>query len=138
MLIEHPQKLCDAYDWADPRIDTILRERLRIMPSFQRKQWEFALIYHALDSNGALHPEARGIAFGAGRERLVYALSERVEHLLATDLYGGGAAWVGARTNAPKEFLLDAAPFPVDPARIDAARLDMRTVEYDGPPVDFC
>jgi SAM-dependent methyltransferase len=138
MRIEHAQKLCDAYDWADPRIDAILRARLRITPSFQRKQWEFALIYHALEENGALRPDARGIAFGAGRERLIYALAERVDHLLATDLYGEDAAWVGARTGAPKEFLFGAAPFPVDPSRLDAARLDMRTVEYDGPPVDFC
>jgi SAM-dependent methyltransferase len=138
MRIEHPQKLCDAYDWADPRLDGILRARLRVTPSFQRKQWEFALIYHALEEGGALHPRARGIAFGAGRERLIYALAERVEHLLATDLYGEDATWVGARTAAPKEALLGAAPFPVDPERLGAARLDMRTVEYDGPPVDFC
>lgn len=138
MRIEHTQKLCDTYDWADPRVDEILRSRLRITPSFQRKQWEFALIYRALEENGALHPASRGIAFGAGRERLIYALAERVGHLLATDLYGGDAAWVGARMEAPKDALLDAAPFPVDPARLDAARLDMRTVEYDGPPVDFC
>lgn len=138
MQIEHCQKLCDAYDWADPRIDAILRDRLRIMPSFQRKQWEFALIYHALEQAGALHPEARGIAFGAGRERLIYALSERVRHILATDLYGGNATWIGARTQAPKAFLLEAAPFAVDAARIDAAHMDMRQVTHDGPPVDFC
>jgi SAM-dependent methyltransferase len=138
MLIEHPQKVCDAYDWADPRIDRILRRHLRITPSFQRKQWEFAMIYHALEESGVLHPEARGMAFGAGRERLLFALARRVRHVLATDLYGEGASWVGARTAAPKEFLLAAAPFEVDPERLDAAHMDMRAVERPGAPVDFC
>ncbi|WP_165982400.1 class I SAM-dependent methyltransferase [Dankookia rubra] len=137
-MIEHLQKLCDAYDWADPHIDEILRRYLRITPSFQRKQWEFAMIYRALDSSGLLNPDARGIAFGAGRERLLYALSNRVRHVLATDLYGQHSAWVGARTAAPKQFLLEAAPFEVDPARLDAAYMDMRHVEHGGEPVDFC
>ena len=101
MQLQHPQKLCDAHDRIDLRTGEILRERLRMPPGFRRKGWEFAPIHHALELNGAPHPRARGIASGARRERLVHALSERAEHMLATDLCGGDAARVGARTNAP-------------------------------------
>lgn len=81
--------------------------------------------------SGALHS-------AAGRERLIYALSQRVENLLATDLYNQASTWVGARTDSPKAFVLAGAPFTVDPDRIDAAYMNMRNIDYAGEPVDFC
>jgi len=136
--IEHLQKICDSEDWSDPRVDRIIRDELRLSPSYHRKQWEFALIYLALEAKGKLNPQSRGIAFGAGRERLLFAVANRVGHLLATDLYTPNSQWLGARTNSPKEWLLKSAPFPVDAAKLDATFMDMTDVTHEPNSVDFC
>ncbi|SPB16482.1 hypothetical protein NOV72_03682 [Caballeronia novacaledonica] len=138
MHIEFLQKVCDINDWSDPRIDHIIRNELRSTPDYKRKQWEFAMIYLALEAKGKIHGRSRGIAFGAGRERLVFALANRVEHLLATDLYTADSTWVGARTNSPKDWLLSAAPFEVDTSRLDAAFMDMNAISAEPNSVDFC
>lgn len=135
--IAHLQKPCDALDWADPDFARILAEELRRPPAFQRKQWEWVMIYRALEAAGVLRPDARGIVFGAGREPLIFALARRVGHLLVTDLYDPASPWATARTADPKGFLLEAAHLPVDPARLDVARMDMTAIDYEGPPLDF-
>jgi SAM-dependent methyltransferase len=135
--IAHLQKPCDALDWADPDFGRILAEELRRPPAFQRKQWEWVMIYRALEQRGMLRPDARGIVFGAGREPLIFALAGKVGHLLVTDLYDAASPWATARTADPKGFLLQAAHIPVDPARLDVARMDMTAIDHDGPPVDF-
>ncbi len=135
--IEHLQKCCDAMDWADPDFARILATALRRPPAYQRKQWEWVMIYRALEARRMLRPDARGIVFGAGREPLIFALAGKVGHLLVTDLYDAASPWATARTADPKGFLLKAAHVPVDPARIDVARMDMTAIDYDGPLVDF-
>jgi hypothetical protein len=138
MNIEFLQKVCDINDWSDPRIDQIIRDELRTTPNYKRKQWEFAMIYLALQAKGKIHEKSRGVAFGAGRERLVYALANRVGNLLATDLYTENSTWVGARTSSPKDWLLEAAPFEVDASRLDAAFMDMTAIEHEPNSIDFC
>ena len=138
MTIQYLQKLCDVRDWQDDRFDHTVRHALQSTPTYQRKQWEFAMIHMALEARGVLHETSRGLAFGAGRERLVFSLANRVGHLLATDLYKEDSHWIGARTTSPKEWLLKGAPFPVDGDRLDAQFMDMNEVIYDGPPLDFC
>jgi len=135
--IAHLQKPCDALDWADPDFARILAEELQRPPAFQRKQWEWVMIYRALEAAGALRPDARGIVFGAGREPLIFALARRVGHLLVTDLYDEASPWATARSADPKGFLMEAAHLEVDPARLDVARMDMTAIDYAGPPLDF-
>lgn len=136
--IKNLQKLCDVTDWFDSRIDYIIRHNLRSYPTFHRKQWEFAMLFLALSEEKVLNEDATGIAFGAGAERLLFSICEKVKKLIATDLYSASSNWVGARANNPKQFLLDHAPFPVDMERLDAAYMDMRSVEYPDNTFDFC
>lgn len=131
-------KLCDAGDWFDPAFDRIIREELEERPRLHRKQWEFAQIFRSLASCGLITGSARGLSMGGGGERLLYAVARRVAHLTVTDLYAGDSVWAGARTDDPERWLLTAAPFPVDGARLAARRMDMRALAFDDASFDFC
>ncbi|ABA57261.1 hypothetical protein Noc_0748 [Nitrosococcus oceani ATCC 19707] len=137
-LTKNLQKVCDVTDWFDSRIDYIIRNNLRSYPTFHRKQWEFAMLFLALSEEKILHEDAIGIVFGAGAERLLFSICEKVKKLIATDLYSASSNWIGARTSNPKQFILDHAPFPIDTDRLDAAYMDMRSIEYPNDTFDFC
>jgi hypothetical protein len=77
--IPNLQKLSDIYDVFDPALDAIIRNELRSEPFADRRQWEFSMIYLALRNGGYLSENSRGLAMGAGTERLIYAISPKVE-----------------------------------------------------------
>lgn len=131
------QKLCDAADWFDPAFRGVITTRLRSEPVFHRKQWEFAAIYAALDDLGVLHETAEGVAFGAGKERLIYSVAERVKKITATDLYQKDAHWEGTKTDDPRNYLLQEAPFTIDESKLDAKYMNMRDITYPDNSFDF-
>lgn len=130
-------KVCDAADWFAPDFQEIVREELRETLRFHRKQWEFAMIFRALRSAGLLGPDRRGLSMGGGRELLLYAIARHVRELVVTDLYDAHTSWTEARTDDPRAFLLDSMPFPVDPDRLQALRMDMRHLEFPDASFDF-
>ncbi len=132
------QKLCDIADWFNPEIDRVIRNELQAFPHFHRKQWEFAIIYLALEEAGVLNKNSTGIAFGAGKERLLYSVARRVKKLIATDLYNVDSVWEGTKTNDPKNYLLGNAPFKIDPDSLDAHYMDMKKIEYPDETFNFC
>lgn len=132
------QKVCDIYDFFHPDVDDFLRGELRSTPFGSRRAWEFATIYRALRLKGKLHAEASGLAMGAGTERLIYAIAPKVAKTLVTDLYLPDSGWVGVRTENPLELVMSKAPWPVDPARIDACAMDMRELKLPDDSFDFC
>lgn len=132
------QKVCDIYDFFHPEIDGFLRDDLRSTPFGSRRAWEFATIYRALRLKGKIHREAQGLAMGAGTERLIYAIAPKVAKTLVTDLYLPDSGWVGVRTENPLELVMSKAPWPVDPARIDARAMDMRDLKLPDNTYDFC
>lgn len=132
------QKLCDAEDWADPRFKLVVREALGLRPRIHARQWEDAAAFICLADAGKLHPEARGIGFGCGREPLTFALGARVAHLIATDLYEAGTAWTVARTADPLGFVLGAAPEGFPAERLAVHHMDMREITYPDAHFDFC
>jgi len=131
-------KLCDAGDWFGRELPGLILSELRELPRFHRKQWEFGMILRALRTEGVLHAGSRGLSMGGGRERLLYAVARHVDRLVVTDLYGGGSDWDEARTDDPRDFIEAHMPFPVDPARIEARRMDMRQLEFEPDSFDFC
>jgi SAM-dependent methyltransferase len=96
------------------------------------------MILSALRAEAVLHAGSRGLSMGGGRERLLYAVARHVGRLVVTDLYGGGSGWEEARTDDPREFIEAHMPFPVDAARIEARRMDMRQLEFEPDTFDFC
>jgi SAM-dependent methyltransferase len=131
-------KLCDAADWFDREFDDIVRAELEEEPRLHRKQWEFAQIFRSLRAQGMLNGRTRGLSMGGGAERLLYAVARRAGHLTVTDLYDRTSAWAGAQTDDPDRTLKAAAPFPIDPARLLARRMDMRSLEFGERSFDFC
>ena len=131
-------KVCDAADWLDPEFERIIRAELEEEPRFHRKQWEFAQIFRTLQVRGYLNAASRGLSMGGGEERLLYAVARRSGHLTVTDLYGAGSTWDCAQTDDPDRSLRAAAPFAIEPSRLTARRMDMRTLEFEDASFDFC
>lgn len=131
-------KLCDAADWFGRQLPPLIQSELCEPPRFHRKQWEFAMILRALRADGLLQAGSRGLSMGGGRERLLYAVARHVERLVVTDLYGSGSDWEESRTDEPRAFIEAHMPFPVDPARIEARRMDMRQLDFAPHSFDFC
>jgi SAM-dependent methyltransferase len=130
-------KVCDAADWFDPEMLHVVREELREPPRFHRKQWEFALVFQALERLGLLGPACDGLALGGGRERLLYAVAPRVRRLLVTDLYAPDTTWKEARTDDPDSYVREGAPFAVDLRALQVRRMDMRELELPDRAFDF-
>ena len=125
--------VCDVRDFADER----LRERIRdIVPDadpvnrIERKHWEFAMLTLFLEEVGALTDTARALAVGAGRELVLYWLANRIECVVATDIYGEGA--FGGR-EAASSMLADArahAPYPFPAESLEVRWMDARSLDY--------
>ncbi len=138
MAMNVHSKLCDAADWFHPEIQQIIQHELREVPRFHRKQWEFAMIFHALQRLGKLREDTLGLSMGGGRELVAYALAQHVRQLIITDLYETNTTWDCARTEDPDEFIRRNKPFPVDDAKLKALRMDMRKLHFPDGTFDFC
>jgi SAM-dependent methyltransferase len=53
-----------------------------------RKQWEFGFCILGLESLGVVTPTASAISVGAGSERPLYYFANKIDRMLATDVYG--------------------------------------------------
>jgi len=131
------QKICDSADWFDLELQEIIVKNLRMQPRLHRKQWEFAIIFRALKEAGVFNENSEGIAFGAGQEVLIYSVMEQVKKLTATDLYQADAAWCGTKTDNPKQYILEKAPFAVQEHKLEAHYMDMRKISYPENTFDF-
>lgn len=92
----------------------------RVPPNFYRKGWEWAQAAYGLERLGMLQPHFSAIGVGAGRECLIFWLGERLQRVVATDLYGN-AVWSqeGGR-EADAAVLEDPAAFSPRPIRQEA------------------
>jgi SAM-dependent methyltransferase len=130
-------KVCDAADWFDADVLRIVRDELRETPRFHRKQWEFALVFRALQRLGLLERSHEGLVLGGGRERLLYAVAPRVRRLLVTDLYAPDTTWSEARTDDPDRYVREGAPFAADLGALEVRRMDMRELALPDAAFDF-
>jgi hypothetical protein len=133
----HQQKISDAVDWNDPRLDFVLREFLHQVPAPNFRQWEYGMTFSLLALHNAFGPGKRGIAFGAGREPLIYAIASLVDHLVVTDIYSHSTIWTTAKTDSPRNYILGTIPFPCDASRIGVMSMDMRRAALASHSFDF-
>ena len=131
-------KFCDAADWFRNDMQDVIRNELREMPRFHRKQWESAMIFLTLRNLGKLRPDSFGLSMGGGKELIAYALAPHTKHLVITDLYEVNTSWDCAKTSNPDEFIRQNKPFPVNDERMSALRMDMRHLEFPDGTFDFC
>jgi SAM-dependent methyltransferase len=130
-------KVCDAADWFTPRLSSIISSDLQDIPKFDRKQWEFAIIFDQLREAGVLRDDACGISFGAGRERLLYALANKVGRLWATDLYSATTNWPDARAADQDEHVRGDPEIVTRADRLSVKNMDMRQIEFPDETFDF-
>jgi SAM-dependent methyltransferase len=131
-------KLCDIRDWHDAELLRVLRE---ILPErepathIERKAWEFAMLALFLERAGRMSERTEALAVGAGDERIVFWLANRLGRVVATDIYGSGGF---AEREAQASMLDDPAahaPFPYREDHLDVRWMDAR--ELDFPAASF-
>ena len=126
-------KLCDVREWDDAELLRVLRE---ILPErdpathVERKVWEFAMLALFLEETGRMNESTEALAVGAGDERIVFWLANRLRRVVATDIYGEGDF---AGREARGSMLDDPAahaPFPYREDRLEVRWMDARRLEF--------
>ena len=126
-------KLCDVRDWDDAELLRVLRE---ILPErdpathIERKVWEFAMLALFLEQTGRMGEQTEALAVGAGDERIVFWLANRLGRVVATDIYGEGDF---AEREARPSMLADPAahaPFPFREDRLEVRWMDARRLDF--------
>lgn len=136
--MDNTSKICDAADWFDPEVKMIIEKELREPAKLHRKQWEFAMIFLTLKKFGLLNNQKLGLSLGGGNERILYSIASHIKKLIVTDLYDENTSWDCARTTDPDEFIKSSKPFPFDDAKLQAMRMDMRSLDFEDDTFDFC
>jgi len=131
-------KICDAADWFEPEVKMIIEKELREPAKLHRKQWEFAMIFLTLKKFDLLNNQKLGLSLGGGNERILYSIAHHIRKLIVTDLYDENTSWDCARTTDPDEFIKSCKPFPVNDEKLQAMRMDMRSLEFEDNKFDFC
>jgi SAM-dependent methyltransferase len=131
--VRHFAKLCDVRDWDDAELLRVLRE---ILPErdpathVERKVWEFAMLALFLEQTGRMSDATEALAVGAGDERIVFWLANRLGRVVATDIYGEGDF---AGREAQASMLDDPAahaPFPYREERLEVRWMDARRLDF--------
>ncbi len=119
-------------------------EKLREVPRFHRKQWEWVYICASLHERGLLKPGMRALGFGVGREPLVALFASMGVTVLATDqspetATQGGWIETGQHSTALAQLnplgIADASDFA---QRVSFRGLDMNAIHADLHDFDFC
>ncbi len=138
-------KVCTIEDWDSPERAATMR---RVLPLFvdqdpayprgmeHRKHWEFAQVLLGLDELGAVHPSAMILAVAAGRESVVFDLTNRARWVFATDIYGEGdfVGWTAdvAMLKDPDAFAL----CPFNRRRLVVQYMDALDLRYEDETFD--
>ncbi|HEY1359797.1 MAG TPA: class I SAM-dependent methyltransferase [Thermoleophilaceae bacterium] len=83
-----------------------------------------------LEEAGRLNEETEALGIGAGDERIVFWLANRVGRVVATDIYGQGTF---AEQEASASMLADPAsraPFPYREDKLEVRRMDARELDF--------
>ena len=132
-------KLCDIRDFDDERLLAVVGD---ILPErdprthVERKVWEFATLAMFLEDTGRLTEDTQALAVGAGDERIVFWLANRLGGVVATDIYGEGSF---AGREAKPSMLEDPAahaPFPYREDRLEVRWADARELPFPGESFD--
>jgi SAM-dependent methyltransferase len=133
-------KLCDRRDFDDPAliaaITSLVPER-DPLHHIERKVWEFAIVMLFMDEAGLLDDRTEALSVGAGNERILFWLANRIGRIVATDIYGEGRFADG---EAGASMLTDPAshaPYPYRSDHLEVLAMDGRELEFDDASFDF-
>ena len=132
-------KLCDLRDFDDPGLVAAIRD---ILPErdphahIERKAWEMAMLALFLDETGRLTEDTRALAVGAGDERILFWLANRVGQVVATDIYGEGGFADREGSDSMLVNPASHAPFPYREDRLEVLWMDGRRLDFDDESFD--
>jgi SAM-dependent methyltransferase len=121
--------VCDAEDFFKPELLDIMRT-MQMIPSVNRKQWEYVMNAHAMQASGALHDQADVLGLACEVEPVIYYAANKARSVLATDLYAGSGnspGWAAGRLREADVFERSAFPYPRE--RLKVRTMDMRRIE---------
>ena len=127
-------KLCDIRDFEDPEllaaIRCILPER-DPLAHIERKVWEFAMLALFMEEVGRLSEDTEALSVGAGDERILFWLANRIGRMVATDVYGQGAFVAGEAHPSMLDDPRPHAPFPYREDHLEVMWMDGRELAFD-------
>jgi ubiquinone/menaquinone biosynthesis C-methylase UbiE len=127
-------RLCDISDWRNGGEICIILQSLGECVSIHRKAWEYAYCIHGLQKLGAVRPENTAIAVGAGHERPLFYFANRIERMVATDLYENwGIDGNPDMLSAPEKF----APFPYRKENLEVHQMNATDLHFEDNTFDF-
>jgi SAM-dependent methyltransferase len=136
-------KLCKVYGLDDARdADPLWQDLLEQMApdwkargALHRKYWEWGLGLYGLHKLGCITAEAQGLAVGAGIEWPLFYLANRVQRVVATDLYDS-VHYQGLDPILP-ENIDRIAPFPFRRASLVFERMNALDLRFPTDTFDF-
>jgi SAM-dependent methyltransferase len=127
-------RLPDISDWRmGSRFVEILRE-LNEGTYIHRKSWEYALCIEGLERLGVVTPGAKALAVGAGYERPLFYYANRIDRMIATDLYDN------PEHEGKPQMLTEPwafAPFDYRRERLDVLRMRGDDLQFAADSFDF-
>jgi SAM-dependent methyltransferase len=132
-------KLCNIEDWQDENWLRLLDElgesdQRRIQ---HRKAWEWAQGMFALQKLGLLHENATALGVGAGIEKVLFHLTNYIQMVYATDIYGQGSfseeTAYGDMLTHPERY----CSIPFRPDHLTVMYMDGRQLDFPDNTFDF-
>ncbi len=133
-------KLCDLNDFNDPALLTAIRSLLpeRDPRAYvERKVWEFGMLMLFIEEVGLLDDATQVLSVGAGNERILYWLANRVGRVVGTDIYGDGAFAKAEASVAMLENPRAQAPWPYREDRLEVRWMDARQLTFPSASFDL-
>jgi len=127
--------------WNDPEWRSYMEDELKIngLYNLHRKQWEFTQTIYGLAKLGYIKEENLALDVGAGTERLLFYLANKLKKVVGIDLYDfdergkfPGAAQVEMLTNPSKY-----APFPYREDHLEIKKMNANHLEFDDNTFDI-
>ena len=118
-------------------LSEILPERDPLL-HVERKVWEFAMLALFLGETGRLHDGTEALAIGAGDERIVFWLANRLGRVVASDIYGEGDFAGREALPSMLEDPASHAPFDYRRDRLEVVWADARELPFEDESFDVC
>jgi SAM-dependent methyltransferase len=140
-------KLCNLGDFAHPdlvpHLIGVFPEVHAARPEWpsrstyvERKMWEVAMAMRTFADFGVLNGRTDVLGVGAGRERTVFALTNHVARLYATDLYLDGGTWIADANSSMLVNPAASAPMDFNPRRLVVQHMNALDLQYEDESFD--
>ena len=132
-------KLCDIRDFEDRELLRMIRSLIPErdpLAHVERKVWEFGMCMLFMREARLLDHRTRVLSIGAGDERLLFWLANRVGRIVATDIYGSGRFASNEASVSMLENPRAHAPYPYREDRLQVHWMDARRLTFPSDSFD--